>query len=137
MSAVTSDPWRRFVRQTLGCGCPEEVLDSIRCESGLLQETGHSRLRLDVGGRLLVWILAVDEGEQRLGGVIVTAIRQGRAERDGAGFNRFRLVLACDAPAAIGAAAEAAFASLHDLDDRVHLHVVAAEDLPTAATPQP
>ena len=50
-----SDPQiKRFVQETLGCSCPEEVFDKIECD------TDASRIwwrRINVGNRLLIYIL--------------------------------------------------------------------------------
>jgi hypothetical protein len=106
----------RFIRSTLGCGCPDEVLRSIRVSRGA------EAVSLDVGGRLLVRLVrasGLDLGE---------AVTAGRAERDGSGFNRFRLV-------AIGADAEELDRLQREwsrlaVDDRLHLHTLGPEAVP-------
>ncbi|MDH4014040.1 MAG: hypothetical protein OEU33_08385, partial [Chromatiales bacterium] len=68
MSAI-----RRFVREDLGCGCPEDVFDDIRIEAApsLLEAGSRSRL-LVVGGRLMV--LIVESGESDPPGIAVTQL---------------------------------------------------------------
>lgn len=124
-----------FVRHSLGCGCPDEVFCSIEIEPRKV--AGARIVRLLVGSRLLVYVadarslLAVPEG---LEGVVL----EGRSDRERGGFNRFRLVL-------VGGSAAAAvddlrdpvprFAAVVGNDDRLHLHRVAARDLPDCLQP--
>lgn len=108
---------RRFVREGLGCSCPEEVLDRIGIDAG---DPALTRLR--VGGRLLVHLIACPAWADPAP-ILPRRLAAGVAERDAGGFNRFRLVLATEEPARLRPAAEAAFASL-GMDARTHLHVV-------------
>jgi hypothetical protein len=105
-----------FVRATLGCTCPDAVFEQIETA-----RAGAERLRLGVGGRLLVYVIAgtdADDVVERLAGWV----RDGVAERDRRGMNRFRLVLGAADPAAVRAVAEPRFAALTAGDDHVHLH---------------
>ncbi len=47
---------RRFVRETLGCGCADEVFASIEREIHILPD-GTRSVRLVNGDRLLVWAI--------------------------------------------------------------------------------
>ena len=50
-----SDPQiKRFVQETLGCSCPEEVFDKIECKTNVSSTWWK---RIDVGNRLLIYIL--------------------------------------------------------------------------------
>jgi hypothetical protein len=51
-------------------------------------------------------------------------------ERDGAGFNRLRVVVAADDPATLRPTAERIFSESAPVDDRLHLHVVKVGELP-------
>jgi hypothetical protein len=112
---------RRFVRDRLGCGCPEALL--ARMEIDPLPEL----TRLRVGGRLLVHI-RICPGPDTLPHLLAGWLADGVAQRDAQGFNRFRLVLATDDEAAVRPVAEALFATL-DGDDRRHLHLVQHTEL--------
>jgi hypothetical protein len=110
---------RHFVRNTLGCTCPDEVLERIEIEN----PPGDPPLtRIRVGGRLLIYLLAPPVPE-RAEGIVTRLLAEGVGERNAGGYNRFRLVLAAEVPADLRAAAEAAFGSAHP-DGRTHLHVV-------------
>ena len=120
----------RFLRDVLGCGCPDEVLQSIAVERGRrVPGLDAEMARLDAGGRLLVYLVEVSSTEA-VDALVATALESGLADRDGHGFNRFRLVLATASPATIKPAARAAFDDCARPDDRVHLHVIAVEELP-------
>lgn len=118
---------RRFVRDRLGCGCPEEVL--ARMEIDTLPGLTHLR----VGGRLLVHVRACPCPD-RLPHLLAGWLAEGVAQRDAQGFNRFRLVLSTDDEAAVRPVAEALFANLGG-DDRRHLHLVKPAELGTLLPP--
>jgi len=111
---------KAFVQDVLGCGCAEEVFKIIELRHGKKGDVRYDRI--NIGNRLLVYIVRADEpgfvGEE-LPGMLLA----GRKERDDEGFNRFRLVLATDAPSA-GIAAMNAYKKTGLADDRLFLHVV-------------
>lgn len=114
-----------FVRDALGCSCPPAVFDNVRLDSApaAFAEIPGVRL-LGIGGRLLV--LLVDSPTDMAVTQINRLLHRGRGLRDAGGFNRFRLVIVappgCD-PAALPAGVDLA-------DDRMHLHTLAAAQLP-------
>ena len=119
---VTSPAVRRFVRDTLGCGCPDEVLDRI----DVFTRPDEALTELRVGGRLLVHVrpfpevTGLDESLSRWLGA-------GVALRDRFGFNRFRLVLLTTDPEGQRNAAETRFQCL-GADSKTHLHLIRPED---------
>jgi hypothetical protein len=120
-----------FIRSTLGCGCPDEVLQWIECSRSIpVPEHSLMLTRIDVGGRLLVYVVEADETPETAVYAIPALMAAGLAERDRAGFNRLRLVLASDEPEVVRSVAEKVYSESAPRDDRVHLHVVAATDLP-------
>ena len=120
----------RFVRDVLGCACPDEVLRAIHVGRGrLVPRFDVEVTRLDVGGRLLVWVVPAP-APRKLRSAVAAAVEAGIAERDRRAFNRFRLVLTTDTPAAFEQPARDAFAACGVIDERVHLHVVSVEDCP-------
>ena len=122
---------QHFIRSTLGCGCPDEVLQRIEC-SRSEPVAGHSLLltRIDVGGRLLVYVVEGEEAPETAVNALPALMAAGLAERRRAGFNRLRLVVASDDPDAIRPHAERVFAASAPRDENIHLHVVAVHDLP-------
>jgi hypothetical protein len=116
---------RQFVRETLGCTCPDEVFDEIDC----VRETGGQQvLRIAVGGRLLIHIIR-GAGAADLPGKVQAALEQGVAERDAGGFNRFRLVLATSRPEEVSVVAQQAFSGSSSKDEKTHLHVLDTDQL--------
>lgn len=115
---------RHFVRERLGCGCPEELLARIDIDIG---PEPPPMIRMRVGGRLLVHIrVCPDPG--RLPRLLAGWLADGVMQRDAMGFNRFRLVLATTDPDTVRADAEALFASLGG-DERTHLHLVSLAEI--------
>jgi hypothetical protein len=113
----------RLVRQDLGCTCPPQVFERI--EAGSIQLPGLSiaSRRLAIGGRLLVYVLEPDDVGQALAQLPLW-VAAGRADRDAAGMNRFRLVTITPDPASMDAAIRPRFDALPDRDERTHLHVL-------------
>lgn len=117
----------RFIRQTLGCGCPDSVFESVMIHHEPLEASRPDpACWIEIGGRLLI---AVCRYDAELAGRLAEVFGSARARRDGDGFNRFRLVVA-DAPAGAAELLDRAFAPLGAADDRLHLHLVAAAELP-------
>jgi hypothetical protein len=126
----------RFIRDVLGCGCPDEVLRTIRIDRPWhASEVAAELVRIDVGGRLLVWLLAVGGRPTDLAGLVTSAATVGLAERDRMAFNRLRLVLASPDPSEIAGPALEAFDAHRWPDDRIHLHVVDLRSVPAAIRP--
>lgn len=119
----SQDHIRQFIRATLGCSCPDEVLEAIECTPAV---AGDPLQKLNVGGRLLVYIIDGAEPTD-LPAAVRAALERGVAERNTGGFNRFRLVVAAAHPEQARGPAEQAFAASSWHDDRTHLHVLAAQ----------
>ena len=111
---------KRFVRETLGCSCPEAVLNNIDYQK---ESDGIPGSKVTVGNRLLIYIIGM-EGKDNILGVIHSALEQGVEERDKKGFNRFRLVLVASRRDELRSSAEHAFDSSGYTDEKTHLHVV-------------
>lgn len=124
---------RHFIRSTLGCGCPDETLQWIECSHSHGDPAHDLRLtRIDVGGRLLVYVIESDLGPDAAAAAVPAVVAAGLVERARGGFNRLRIVVAGSDPEALRPLAAAHFAASAPCGDNVHLHVVATEDLPFA-----
>jgi len=118
----------RFVRDTLGCTCPDAVFESIVIQhDDAAVPLRHTRLV--VGERLLIYLLEGPAGRVAPADVARLAGR-GLAERNERGFNRFRLVVEWDRPVQEPGEFVASFSSVAGRDDRAHLHVIPAGQLP-------
>ena len=116
---------KRFVQETLGCSCPEEVFNKIDYQKAC---EGISGSKVNVGDRLLIYIISID-GESDIQGVINPALKRGVEERDKKVFNRFRLVLVTSRPDELRSSAEQAFNSSVYANEKTHLHVVNESDV--------
>ena len=126
----------RFVRDVLGCGCPDDVLRDIRIDRHhWIAGIDAPLARIDVGGRLLVWVIAVGDRPTHLAALVAGGVLAGLHERDRLAFNRLRLVLATPAPSEIDALARQSFNACRVPDDRIHLHVVDLRSVPPSARP--
>ena len=85
---------KRFVQETLGCSCPEEVFNKIDYQKESDENLGR---KITVGDRLLIYIITMDR-KSNIQEVINSALEQGIEEREKKGFNRFRLVLVASHP---------------------------------------
>lgn len=119
----------RFVRETLGCGCPDEVLARIAVDVSEHDERG-----LDVGGRLLVRVLPADDLD-RLIETFPTMVGRLLAERDRRGFHRLRMVVAHSEHEVLGDVLDAMLGVIVAADERVFLHAVDVEGLPIILDP--
>ena len=115
---------KKFVRQILGCTCPDKVFEQIEDRKVLPSVSPHSRCII-IGGRLLIYIWEIDEAEEQFKENFFAMLAAGRKERDEQGLNRFRAVLAADAmPHRFSSQADLQFSLFAGRDDRMHLHVV-------------
>lgn len=123
-----------FIRDVLGCTCPDEVLSDIQVDG---DPDGFAGLPVDfllrVGGRLLVGIWSSD-APGAVGEILSRCVSAGRALRDAEGFNRFRLVVVCDDPDEDADVLRAAFDGLPGRDGKLHLHVITHPQLPRELT---
>ena len=116
---------KRFVQETLGCSCPEEVFNKIDFRKGCDDIPGS---KINVGDRLLIYITNID-GKSAIQEFINLAVEQGVEERDRKGLNRFRLVLVTSSPDELRSPAENAFIDSGHADEKTHLHVVSKTDV--------
>jgi len=116
---------KRFVQETLGCSCPEEVFNQIDYQK---ECDDISERKINVGERLLIYIITMG-GKSNIQGVISSALEQGVEERDEKGLNRFRLVLVASCPDELRSSAEHAFDSSGYADEKTHLHIVNESDV--------
>lgn len=119
---------RKFIRNTLGCGCPEEVFDDLVLAEEKIGDGETTTRTLLVGNRLLIVMLSCKDWDD-LSGVLPQLVRHYRQKRDEMGFNRVRLIVACDQPALLQPAAQQRFAGLPLVDERMHLHILTSADL--------
>ena len=128
VSVVKTENIIVFVKQTLGCNCPEEVFSTLNCQSDIPCNGSLLDLKINVGNRLLIYVVTVNDPDS-LVRILPALVTAGKKERDGEGFNRFRLVLAADDISNIGKAAGKIFSSLNE-DEKVYLHTLPGKSIP-------
>ena len=127
---VNSSLIKHFVKETLGCTCPDEVFGQIecrRCHSLDPQLPACSRVL--IGNRLLIYLWEVADAED-LSKHLARILACGKKERDDRGYNRFRLVVSTRQPEKLRDTAQKIFKPLAANDEKLHLHVVSREEIP-------
>ena len=124
----------RFVRGTLGCRCPDEAFRTVSVSRLTAGPAQPAVLQILIGSRLLVHVVSAPPQAQAAGWIEQLAAN-GRAARDRHGYNRFRLVVVGDDSAAPPTGLEARFARAVGRDERAHLHLLSARQLPAALEP--
>ena len=122
---------KSFVREELGCGCPDEVFREIRIEQN---RHGFQGLPIDclvtIGGRLLIGVCLWERLHNGMVPEIKKILAAGKQLRDSAGFNSFRLVVVSEEPDRMVDTILEQLPALKGLDDRVHWHVVGPSSIP-------
>ena len=118
---------KTFVQKTLGCGCPEEVFAYIDCRSNIPLNNILLNNKINIGNRLLIFIMEVKNSDS-LKETLKSLVDAGKKERDGFGFNRFRLVLFAHNLGTFKQHAYDIFNSF-EKDERVHLHVIHKDEI--------
>ena len=119
----------RFVREVIGCNCPDEVFRHIEVQRGSSAVKACSAdCELRIGGRLL--IVVTSEPLARLAPHLPEVVAQGRRARDERKFNHFRLLVQTGKPAEEREELFQAFESVSDKDERTHLHVLPKGEVP-------
>lgn len=112
---------RAFIRDTLGCTCPDAIFDAV--EQDALVVDGRERgTRLVVGGRLLIYLLTGGVDPDGIAAMAVAGVR----DRDANGLNRFRLVVGFQDRGGPAPGLDRAFAAAVAGDPKAHLHGVHA-----------
>ena len=120
---------KQFVRETLGCTCPDEVFQNIGCRANVkASDDVLLDYEIDVGNKLLIFVVTIDELGS-LNPIISQLVWDGIDKRNQENFNRFRLVLLTQRPTDLAQEAFAIFQAL-GADDKVHLHVISKGDFP-------
>jgi hypothetical protein len=123
----------RFLRIQLGCACPEALLARAVVREVPEQFRGlPGDCLITVADRLLVLVIWTTSW-QEVSAALELLCQRGRELRDTEGFNRFRLVLVTPEPDATTAALRRRFAALADRDQRLHLHLIRPQQLPSQA----
>jgi hypothetical protein len=59
---IKTENIKTFVRQTLGCACPEEVFKRIDCQSDIkLNDNILLSSKINVGNKLLIYVVEIND----------------------------------------------------------------------------
>jgi len=111
-----------FVRDTLGCTCPEKVFEKIDVSEHKNETHAQEITRIVIGDTLLIYIMHPDSADDLVGGVEAIG-SGGKIDRDTHGYNRFRLVVADDERSVQRDKVAACFSSVF-VDEKMHIHFV-------------
>jgi hypothetical protein len=127
------DQVKNFVQQTLGCGCPEPVFQSMLIDTFTPAELASVVVtRLLIGQRLLVYLVNPDNTGPPLSELLATLTACGREERERYGYNRLRLVVITEEEC--HPELKRSFSELQGEDDRLFLHLLTTGDSALTAT---
>ena len=120
----------QFVRQVIGCDCPDEVFQRVEVRSGSTAvKCCPADYELRIGGRLLV-VVTSEPVEALSGARLARVILEGKRVRDQGKFNRFRLVVQTRNVAQDRDALLRSFEDVPGKDEKTHVHVVARSEVP-------
>lgn len=125
---IKTENVKAFIRKTLGCDCDESVFEHIDNERNV--EVGGVKLRnrINVGGRLLVYVVDA-EGPSFVRSHVADLLEAGRKDRDVHKFNRFRLVLVAARDSGVQLEVNRVLKLSKAVDEKVHLHVLEKSDV--------
>jgi hypothetical protein len=121
---------KRFVREVVGCTCPEEVFKRVEVKPGSSAIRSCSAdYEINVGGRLLI-VLSSEPVEGFSPARLEKVMAEGRRARDAGKFNRFRFIVQADNAPEVGKQFSRLFDGLATKDEKNHLQVVGRKDVP-------
>jgi hypothetical protein len=120
----------RFVREVMGCNCPDEVFCHIEVQRGSSAITTCSAdWELRIGGRLL--IVVTSKPAAKVSSHLAEVIAEGQRARNENKFNRFRLVVQTENAAEEKEKLLRAFEAVPSKDERTHIHVLERREVPS------
>lgn len=121
---------KHFIRDELGCACPDEVFETMDVQHAPARFEGlPGDCLIVIGNRLFVLLISTGHWQQ-VSRNLESLVSRGRELRDAEGFNRIRFVVATPDHEAAETVLMEQFGVLPSLDDRIHLHIIAPEGLP-------
>jgi hypothetical protein len=127
MTAIwNNEKLKGFVKNTLGCGCPEKVFEKIDVSRVHVAGHGTEVTRIVIGDTLLIYII----GPESYGDLIdrfESVSLAGKNDRDTNNYNRFRLVVSGFEDDVRQAKASERFSESFKMDAKMHLHFVSQE----------
>ena len=127
MTAIwNNEKLKVFVKNTLGCGCPEKVFEKIDVSELLTEEYDKEITRIVVGDTLLIYIIGPELSGNYVDNVESIGLT-GKNDRDANNYNRFRLVVSGFEDEVQQEKVSDSFSKLFDTDEKMHIHFVKQE----------
>jgi len=112
-----------FIKETLGCGCPDEVFEKIDLSKHEVEGYLGELTRIVAGDKLLIYVMPSGK-EDNLCDLVESVGIAGKRDRDVNSFNRFRLVLSITEGIEKFDAVSAHFSNAFAADEKMHIHFV-------------
>jgi hypothetical protein len=119
---------KTFIKNTLGCGCPDSVFEKIEVKKHQTSEYPNEFTRIVVGDTLLIYIIRPADNSSKNDSIEAIALN-GKDDRDSNHYNRFRLVLASNDRPAMSETLEKQFIKSSGTDDKMHIHFIPKEQI--------
>ena len=129
-SGVPKEEIKKFIREDLGCTCPDEVFELISVVHDPVEFNDLQKGYLyEIGGKLLVYLVMTHDWSSLIDS-LEQIFNRGREKRDAEKFNRFRLVVVTPNIQPARQILLRQFDKLSERDERLHLHIVTPDQLP-------
>lgn len=124
-------PWdnekiKVFVKNTLGCGCPDKVFEKIDVSKLPTAEPEKEITRIVIGDTLVIYIIHSEHTGNLFDSVEAIGLA-GKTDRDTNHYNRFRLVVSGLEDDVQQEEIEGHFSTLFNTDENMHIHFVGQE----------
>ncbi len=121
---IDHDAVRHFVRNVLGCECPDEVFSRIQTIDDISAIHGMPMdVLLNIGGRLLLAVTSLGD-LKRIADNLENIFHEARGIRDSHGFNRFRFVVIAKNVKNARNHLIPKFENMISTDKKQHLHII-------------
>lgn len=115
-----------FVKNTLGCGCPEKVFEKIDVSKLLTVKLEKEITRIVVGDTLLIYVIHPEPSGDFVDSVESIGLA-GKTDRDTNKYNRFRLVVSGFDDDVQQEKVSKRFSKSFNSDEKMHIHFVNQE----------
>ena len=124
--AWNTEKLKVFVKNTLGCGCPEKVFEKIDVSKRPMVADVKGITRIVVGDTLLIYPIQPESPGDFVDSVESIGLA-GKTDRDTNSYNRFRMVLSSFEDETQQEEVAGRFSKLFNTDEKMHLHFVNQE----------